>query len=77
MNNHTILKRIANLKYLCSPKINVIFIHEGLTSIPLPLDTSLNRPFKDYIKRSYEEAVSLFNGVKDSKIKREVLLKWM
>ena len=52
------LNRIANLKYLFSLKINVIFIHKGLTSMPLPLDTSLNRPFKDWIKRSIEEAVS-------------------
>ena len=68
---------IATLKYLYNKKINVVFIPKGLTSILQPLDTSLNRPFKDWIKRSYEEAVSLFNDFKGAKIKREVILNWI
>ena len=68
------LNRIANLKYLFSLKINVIFIHKGLTSMPLPLDTSLNRPLKDWIKRSYEGTISLFNGAKDVKNKKRSII---
>ena len=65
---------ITTLKYLYNKKINVFFFPKGLTGILQPLDTSLNRPFKDWIKRSYEEAVSLLNGAKGAKIKREVIL---
>ena len=62
-DNPTMLNSIATFIYLQYKKINIVFIHKGLTSILQPLDSSLNRPFKDWIKRSYEEAVSLFNGV--------------
>ena len=64
-------------KIFTQKKINVIFIPKGLTSKLQPLETSLNRPFKDWIKRSYEDALSLFNGVKWAKIKREVILNWI
>lgn len=76
-DNATMHNSIATLKYLYNKKINVVFIPKGLTSILQPLDTSLNRPFKDWIKRSYEEAVSLFNDFKGAKIKREVILNWI
>ena len=67
-------RQLTTLKYLYNKKINVFFFPKGLTGILQPLDTSLNRPFKDWIKRSYEEAVSLLNGAKGAKIKREVIL---
>ena len=64
-----LLQNIFSIK-----NINVVVIPKGLTSILQPLDTSLNRPFKDWMKRSNEDEVSLFNGVKGAKIKREVIL---
>ena len=61
------------LKYLYDKKINVIFLQRRLTSILEPLDTSLNRPFKDQINSYNEDEVSLFNDFKDAKIKRDVV----
>ena len=48
-----------------------------MTSILQPLDVSINRPYKDSIRHSYEEATIAFKSNKIPKIKREVLLKWV
>lgn len=64
------------LNYLYKNNINVIFIPRGLTCILL-LDLSINRPFKDWIRREYESSIQKFNFLKLPKIKRDVLLEWI
>ena len=38
---------------------------------------SINRPFKDWMKRTYESAIAVFKTGKVPKIKREIILKWI
>ena len=64
-------------RLLVKNKINFAYIPAGLTSILQPLDVSINRPYKDSIRHSYEEATIAFKSNKIPKIKREVLLKWV
>ena len=64
-------------RLLVKNKINFAYIPAGLTSILQPLDVSINKPYKDSIRHSYEEATIAFKSNKIPKIKREVLLKWV
>lgn len=64
-------------KYLSLKKINFIFILAGLTGILQPLDVCINKPFKEIIKRNYEELIQSFKLDKIPKIKRETLIKWI
>ena len=64
-------------KFLYDKGINYILIPKGLTSILQPLDVSINRPFKDQMRRTYESSISVFKSGKVPKIKREIMLKWV
>ena len=64
-------------KFLYEKGINYVLIPKGLTSILQPLDVSINRPFKDWMKRTYESAIAVFKTGKVPKIKREIILKWI
>ena len=65
------------LKFLNDKKINVIFVPRGLTPILQPLDLSINKPLKDWVKRKYEEYIQNIKFKKPPKIKREILLNWI
>ena len=64
-------------KFLYEKGINYVLIPKGLTSILQPLDVSINRPFKDWMKRTYESSIAVFKTGKVPKIKREIILKWI
>ena len=65
------------LKFLNDKKINIIFVPRGLTPILHPLDLSINRPLKDWVKKKYEECIQNIKFKKPPKIKREILLNWI
>ena len=62
-------------KFLYDKGSNYALIPKGLTSIFQPLDVSINRPFKDWMKRTYESEIVVFNIAKVLKIKKEIILK--
>ena len=61
---------ISIQKLLCDKKIYYVFIAKGLTSILQLLDVSIYKVFKEWIKRNYESAVSLFKTEKVPKVKK-------
>ena len=49
------------LKFLNDKKINIIFVPRGLTPILHPLDLSINRPLKDWVKKNMKNAFKILN----------------
>ena len=68
---------ISIQKLLCDKIIYYVFIAKGLTSILQLLDVSIYKVFKEWIKRNYESAVSLFKTEKVPKVKKDLFLKWI
>ena len=66
-----------SLKFLYDKGITYVLIPKGLTSILQPLYVPINRPFKDWVKRTYEYAVAIFKPGKAQKIKKEIILIWI
>ena len=52
-DNATMHTSLIISKFLYEKGINYVLIPKGLTSILQPLDVSINRPFKDWMKRTY------------------------
>lgn len=77
LDHDTMHNAISIQKILSDKKINYVFIPKVLTSILQPLDVSINKVFKEWIRRNYESAVSLLKTEKVSKINREIILKWI
>ena len=64
-------------KYLSLKNITFIFIPTNSTGNLQPLDICINKPYKELIKRNYEEFIHSFELDKIPKIKRKTLIKWI
>lgn len=78
-DNATMHNNYDILKLLSQYKINVVFVPKGMTSILQPLDVSINRVFKDWMKREYEYIMSCFDfsKIKQPKIKRNQIINFI